>query len=408
MIDPDIVIVGAGAAGVGAARRLAGSGRAILLVEASDRVGGRGATIGVDGMALDLGCTWLHSAVRNPWSDIAAAAGIAIDRRPQNWGRQYRDLGFSPAEQRAAWEAYEAFEQRLHDDPPTSDRAIDALPVGGAWNGFIDALSGYMNGAGLATLSVEDFLAYDDHAGEENWRLPGGYGALIARSLPAVPLALATPVSRIDHDGAAVRLETPRGTITARAAIVTVSTDVLAAGDIAFSPTLDDHLEAASRLPLGLANKLFLQLDDAEEFDPDSHLLGRPRAADSGSYFLRPFGRPLVECFFGGEGAHEVEALGFDGGAAFAIDELAGLLGNDIRSRLRLVAGSAWGHADGFRGSYSHALPGHHAARAKLAEPVADRLFFAGEACSPTDFSTAHGALASGIAAAEAALAAIG
>lgn len=406
MTEVDIAIVGAGAAGIGAARRLAGSGRSVVVLEAGDRAGGRARTARVGGLALDLGCGWLHSADRNPWVGIAEAAGFAVDRTPTAWGRQYRDLGFTPAEQAAAGAAFDAFEAQLRHDPPASDRAADALVPGGAWNGHIDALSGYINGAGLSALSIADYLAYDDAATDANWRVPAGYGTLVAASLPPVPLHLCTPVVRIDHGGARIVLHTPRGTLSAAAAIVTVSTDVLAGGGVAFAPSVEDHVEAAARLPLGLANKLFLALDGRHGIDADVHLLGDPRSAVTGSYYLRPFGRPVIECFFGGEGAAALEASGLDGAAAFAIDELAALLGNDVRASLRLLAGSAWRSADGFGGSYSHARPGHHAARAVLARPVDNRLFFAGEACSPTDFSTAHGAFATGVAAAEAALAA--
>ena len=82
--------------------------------------------------------------------------------------------------------------------------------------------------------------------------------------------------------------------------------------------------------------------------------------------------------------------------AAQSIDEIAGLLGNDFRRRLKPLAESRWAHDPFARGSYSHALPGHAGMRAVLAAPVDGRLFFAGEATSPNFFSTAHGARDSG------------
>ena len=79
--DADVVVVGAGAAGIAAARRLARSGLSAMMLEATGRIGGRAWTCDVAGLHLDLGCGWLHSADRNPWTRVAEAAGFAIDRR---------------------------------------------------------------------------------------------------------------------------------------------------------------------------------------------------------------------------------------------------------------------------------------------------------------------------------------
>jgi monoamine oxidase len=116
----------------------------------------------------------------------------------------------------------------------------------------------------------------------------------------------------------------------------------------------------------------------------------------------------VIEAFVGGAWAHALEAEGPGAASAFAIDELTELFGSDVRRRLRPVAETGWA-ADAFAlGSYSYALPGQSGARAVLREPLEDRLFFAGEACSADAFSTAHGAYESGVAAAEAVLRASG
>jgi monoamine oxidase len=186
--------------------------------------------------------------------------------------------------------------------------------------------------------------------------------------------------------------------------IVTVPTPLIAEGVLAFLPDLPAAREAAAALPLGLADKVFLSLRDAEAFPVDSHVLGDSTRAETGSYLLRPFGRPLIEVYLGGRNARALEAAGEGAAAAFAIDELAGILGSDIRARLAPLTASAWGRETWSRGSYSHAAPGGAWARAALAEPFNDRILFAGEACSPHAFSTAHGAAESGIAAADRAL----
>jgi monoamine oxidase len=154
-------------------------------------------------------------------------------------------------------------------------------------------------------------------------------------------------------------------------------------------------------VPLGLADKLFLALYGAEEFRPGTRLFGRTDRAGTGTYHIRPFGRPVIEGYFGGRLARELERGGPEAFWTFAADELAGVLGGGIRQRLKPVAASAWGRDPFALGSYSHALPGRAACHAALAAPARGRLFFAGEACSVHDFSTAHGAYLTGRKAAE-------
>ena len=403
--EVDVAIVGAGAAGIAAGRRLAETRSSFLLLEAADRVGGRARTESWAGLKLDLGCGWLHSADRNPWAQRAAAEEVAIDRTPPPWGSQFADLNFAPAEQRAANEAFEAFGRRLRESPPASDRASDALDPACPWNGYIEALCGYLNGVGLARLSVRDHLAYDEADSAVNWRLPAGYGALIVDAAEDLPVALGAEVIRIDRRGGRLLVETRGGMISARCAIVAVPTPVIAR--LGFDPALDDKLEAAASLPLGLAEKLFLALDEPEEFAADSHLLGKPGSAETGSYHLRPFARPLIEAFYGGAGAEMLQLEGERALAAFALEELGGLLGSSFRRRCRPIAASGWGRSPLAGGAYSHALPGMAGARQALAAAVEDRLFFAGEACSHVDFATAHGAFESGVHAAEQAIAAL-
>ena len=393
----DVAIVGAGAAGIAAARRLSDGGHSVLLIEALPRLGGRAHTETIAGLPLDMGCGWLHSADRNPLAGLAEAMGLPIQRGETAWRRQFRNLGFPEREQHEAWKAFTDFEERLRHDPPTSDCAGEVLGRDDRWRPFLDALSSYMNGVELDRLSVADFLAYEDHASDQNWRLPGGYGTFIAGLAADLPVSLGTHVTAV-RDGADMVLETDRGPIRARAAIVTASTTVLAGNAIRFDPIVDAHLHAAAGLPLGLADKVFLAMADPEAVPPESHLVGRTDSAATGSHYMRPLGRPIIETFLGGDHARALEQTD---AATFAIDELRSLLGADFARGLTPIATTRWAMEPTVGGSYSHALPGRADARATLAAPVSERLCLAGEACSPTDFSTAHGAWESGLVAAD-------
>lgn len=409
MQDVDIVVIGAGAAGLAAAQRLSAEQLDLLVLEASPRVGGRAWTReSPEGLPLDIGCGWLHSGDRNPWTSIAEAGGFTVDRTAPPWGTQAGDIHFSPEEQAEFHDAFDAFERRLAAARSGPDRpAGELLDPGGRWNPLIDAIGSYINGAEYDRVSLHDYLAYAYADTGVNWRVAEGYGALIAAFGAGLPVRLDTPVTEIDHRAERLRIVTPHGELRSRAAIVTVSTAVLAAERLRFTPALPDKVEAASHLPLGLADKLFLKLDEPEALPADAHLFGRTDTTATGSYHLRPLGRPLIEVYLGGRHAEALEVAGDGAATAFAIEELVGLLGSDFARQVTPITVSGWRRTAHVLGSYSYAQPGHASARVRLAEPVDGRIFFAGEACSTQDFSTAHGAYETGVRAAEQVVAAL-
>ncbi|HLQ90977.1 MAG TPA: NAD(P)/FAD-dependent oxidoreductase [Xanthobacteraceae bacterium] len=400
--EAEVVIVGGGAAGIAAGRRLHDAGVDCLLIEARSRLGGRAWTVRAGGdLSLDLGCGWLHSADRNPWTKIAAAQGLAIDKTPPPWSRPAMPIGFPLAEQASFLQALQEFRERLDSaSEAVPDVAAESfLAPGGRWNDLINAVGTYVSGAELDRVSALDHGRYEDTG--VNWRVVEGYGTAITAHAAGVPVVLGAPVQHIDHSGRRLRVETVDGTIAADAAIVTVPTNVLAEEGLRFTPGLPGKIEAAAGLPLGLADKLFLSLSDADEFEKDARLFGRPDCSGTATYHMRPFGRPLIEVYFAGSLAEQLEAEGDDAFFAFASEELVALIGNDFARRIKPLHIHRW-RADPFaRGSYSYALPGKAECRAVLAAPVDDRLFFAGEACSRNDYSTAHGGYLTGVAAAE-------
>jgi monoamine oxidase len=403
----DVAIIGAGAAGIGAARRLAEAPSvSVLVIEARTRVGGRVHTIAPAGFPLDRGAEWLHSADRNPLSPIAQRFGFSIHRRPPEWTTRLRRSG-ETIEAEADWIATREAQSQARRDAAAEpiDRPLSSLlPPRGRWNELLDATSTWGNGAELDRVSVKDYVRYEDSG--VNWRLREGYGRLFEALAEGLPVALETAVFCIDHSGQGIRLETSRGTVTAARVIVTVPTSILAAEVLRFDPPLPDKLAAAAGLPLGVDDKLFISLTNSfPGIEADTFLVGSTTARETMSYQVRPLDRPAIYCFFGGRWAAALEREGEAAMFSFAAAELARLFGNDIRRQIAPLASTAWLQDPWTRGSYSSALPGHADDRATLTAPVDNRLFFAGEACSPNFFSTAHGAYMSGVTAAEAALA---
>lgn len=404
MTDLDVAIIGAGAAGIAAARACLSMGLSCRIIEAKDRLGGRAFTDTASlGVTWDRGAHWLHSADVNPLTREADRLGhlysteARAEHRFQWFGTRWGEAADFVEYRDAISAAENAVEEAARGDTDLPVSA--ALPDLGRWHRMIHHWYEAHSALPPERLSVKDIAAYYDT--ERNWPVIAGYGALVSALGKGLPVTFDCPASRIDTTGSGVTIDTPAGTISARIAILTVSTNVLRSGAIRFARGLPAKLEEAlGGLPTGAANKVAIKfrrevfglpetshLGVLREDQPERHAL---------SFQIRPNGDPLAIAYLGGDVATDLERAGPDAMIAFAMDDLRGAFGSAIESEIEGVANTAWATDPHTLGAYSAALPGHADARATLRQPFDDKLILAGEAVHPHWYSTVQGAWEAG------------
>ncbi len=414
--EVETAIVGAGAAGLAAARRLRALGVRCLVLEAKDRAGGRACTDRAAlGLPFDLGCHWLHSADRNPLAPAAARFGFALVR-PRSPRRIHGRGGWTDAAGRAEWAAFERRQSRLVEAAGAAGRDVPAsaaLEHGHRWSQLYEAWFGILNGAPPGAVSTADLARYRDSG--DNRQVRDGLGALVARLAAGVPVRLRAPVRSVGWGRGGVEVEGAAGRVRARTAIVTVSTTVLARGRIRFDPPLPDaKREAFEGLRLGHALRIAVRLapgalerpwGDAGE---DAWGFFGGGGADALAFQVRPCGHAIATAYAGAGTALDLERAGLAEARALVLERLAAAFGADAVRRAGAAVMSGWAEDADVGGAYSFARPGGGGLRAALAAPLAGRLWFAGEAASRHGYSTVHGAWESGRRAADAAAAALG
>ena len=402
-------------AGLAAAKTARASGLSVALLEAQGRVGGRAFTDMLDpgggGAPLpwDRGCHWLHQARQNPFTALADQLGFRYRMESRATRIWLGDRWASESEVAERTSAGERAESAVAAAAEAGrDVAMtEVIPDLGRWSGvhrqFLRAVTGE-DPAGNSTLDDQRYAETGD-----NWPVEAGFGALVAAWAADQQVTTGTPVRRIDRRGRQLRLETDRGTLRARAAILTPSTDVLLSGALALDPPLPAELaDALAGVPLGSANKVALAFD-RDVFGLDhSTAVHQPDAPRGCNFQIRPFARNMAIAHSGGPLARELEQAGAEAMTAFACDQLVSMFGGDVRRALRASATTAWGRDPWIRGGYSVCRPGHAHHRERLLQPVEARIWLAGEACSLSAFGTVGGAHDSGVAAARHAIAELG
>ena len=399
----DVIIIGAGAAGIGAGLAARAAGLNAVILEANGRIGGRAHAVDVGGVPYDLGCHYLHNASRNPFAAAALREGwrVRMDLHATSVPEMaYRGSHRLSDDERAACARfYEACDEAYltADGDVAGASVIDtASPYYTHYTGWCEAI----HGVPPERLSTGDYQRFADVP--EDWPVRNGYGALIASFAKDLPIRLNCPVTAVDRTGALVSVETPKGAVRGLSVVVTVSAGVLASGAIRFTPELPATVQTGlDGVPMGYAERVCLTMDGPVFETPvqSVHVVPTqgPATGRMLSLSFTEFGDPTVGAYIAGDLAHDLTQ---DGGKEALVDAteaaLAEVLGTDVLKRIVAREASCWSTDPLTLGGYSASLPGRTAARDALALRFDERVILAGEACALDYYATAHGAYFTG------------
>jgi monoamine oxidase len=406
--DLDVLIIGAGAAGIAAARRLTAAGRHVAVIEAADRIGGRCFTeTATFGIPYDRGAHWLHAPDVNPVAKLAREAGLDVYQAPNGQrlrvGRRYAREGELETYLAALVRATRAIGDAGRGTKEST--ASQVMPKDlGEWRSTIDfALGPFACGKDLQNVSVQDLARAAERDIEGICR--EGVGAALTKLAEGLPLSLSTRATKITAYGrAGADVETTKGRMRARAVIVTVSTGVLASGKIHFDPALPKrHVDAIEHLSLGSYDHIALEITgNALGVENDDLIFDKSNGPRTAALAGNVAGTSLCLVDVAGKFGADLAAQGEAAMTAFAGDWLADLFGNEIKRAIKRTHATQWGKNPLALGAFSAASPGGHAGRRVLTDPVRDRIWFAGEAAHETLWGTVEGAWESGENAADA------
>ncbi len=410
--EADIVVIGAGAAGIAAARRIMAANRKVIVVEAASQIGGRCLTDSATfDVPFDRGARWMHNPDTNPMIRLARSAGLDISPAPLGQkirvGRRNARAGETEEFLAALVRANRAIDEASRGKADVSCASV--LPKDlGDWAGTAE----FVLGANFAGKDLKDISVIDKARAQERNAVIAcrqGLGTLVAKLGEQIPVSLSTPASHVSWSNRDVAVETPAGKIVARAAIVTVSSNVLTAGNIKFTPDIPKRqLDAAAKLSLGSYDRIALQLPgNPLGLGRDDVIIEQSSSTRTALLFANIGGSSLCAIDVAGSFGRDLSAQGEAAMVAFAIEWLTKLFGSDAATAVKRSSATRWNTAPFALGAMSSAVPGGQPSRKILTEPIGS-LFLAGEATHETLWGTVDGAWESGERAAEAALRRIG
>ncbi len=400
--NPDVVIVGAGAAGIAAAQSLHNKGLSTIILEASDHVGGRVYTDRTTfGFPYDVGAHWLHNGKLNPYQAIPKKLGFELYPARSEFLIFKEGRAATDSETIEFWSTYEKVYDAI-DEAGEQGRDLAAAEVVKNIKGEWSATAKFVVGPWSMAKNMEDFSTLDWwHLSDGNdYFCVDGFGSIVAEYAKGLNVSLNTKVECIDWSDSKVTVISQNGSLSCSAVIVTVSTGVLASELIKFVPSLPlSKRESFDAISMGVYNHIALQFsEDVFGMGNDGYVLFQLSEDGNGFGTLtNASGSGLAYCDLGGNWAKELEQESIQFRVDYALTELKKLFGNKISRHFIKGTATSWGTDPLTLGSYASARPGAYNMRSVLREPVGDRIFFAGEACHRSLWASVGGAHESGV-----------
>lgn len=399
---PDVVIVGAGMAGVTAAHELRKQGLHVVILEAADRAGGRSYTDRSKlGLPIDIGATWLHNSGENALTPIARNLGltIVIDSKPNQKIFDGKTLRSSKKFDAIVDSKYQRIES-------AGLRGIDvrATSVAPTQRGKMDKVAnryaaGLMVGVdSLAEASTKD-LAHTGHEVNDAF-VTQGLGSIAEAFTHGLEVKKGSPVSSVTTVGDHVDVVANGKTYTAKQVLVTTSPGVLAAGKIQFTPSLSGEKKAALKdIKMAHFTKVFASYKEGAlaSIPANSHIIDASNPKAPIEFVVRPFGADVVIVMSGGAEARKFETWGEKKSVAHMVKRLDTILGKPLSKNFHAGAMTGFNSDPNTLGTWGYARPGGYHGRKALAKPIDGKIFFAGEAITHADWTmTLTGAHLSG------------
>jgi monoamine oxidase len=399
--DADVVIIGAGVAGLTAAKRLLEQGRSVIVLEARNRIGGRAWTDTTLGLPIDRGAQWLHNAYINPMVGEARRLGIRLAPSPHENAKLFLRPGHVDLATMAAHgKTLSRFAAKLEAVSSSADVSLEAL--GGSDTRVAARFAALATGEDPDEVSAQDIAKLADGP---DMIVEGGLGAFVARYGVGLPVRLNAAVETIDWRlPGVVVVSGTFGSVRARTCLITIPPGALsAATGVHFLPELPlEKREALTLLPMSSFTKVALRLSrpipELALYNVDARRL---QAGELHALYHRPRSR-LAVLMLSGRNARSIIHDGERGAIDYAKAVLADMIGSRSASEVEAGLLCSWLDDPWARGSYAFVRPGSGSVRETYARPIQDRLFFAGDTAGQDMAMTVGGARNAGVRAAAA------